>query len=180
MFCPNCGLQVNSQAKFCSSCGKKLPIDTPKPATQQPIESAQILVKTSNSDLATNIKRAKNAIKSAVIAGIFCGVLTLIATLYSKIGAAGIDFMGFDLWNILDVTLIFSLTFGVYKKSRACALIMFLYFIGSKILMWVDTGKATGWWMAIIFAYFFFQGILGTFAYRKIANAGEKIDIAQQ
>ena len=101
----------------------------------------------------------KKSIRNACIAGTISGVLTLLVTLIS---ASGVDIPGldFDLWNLFDVLLIFGLTFGIYKKNRVCAVLMFVYFVGSKVLMWKESGSVSGLSMAALFGYFFLQGIL--------------------
>ncbi|MBI5188679.1 MAG: hypothetical protein HZA07_06380 [Nitrospirae bacterium] len=113
-----------------------------------------------------DIEKAEKAIRSAYIAGIISGVITLIVTL-AAIG--GVSIMGFDIWNFLDVFFIFGLTYGIYKKSRACAITMFVYFIGSKLLFFSELGlSAGGLFGAILFGYFFLQGIRGTLAYHSL------------
>ena len=103
-------------------------------------------------------------IKHAWVAAVISGCITLVATL---VAMSGTDILGFSAWELIDVALIFGLAFGIYRKSRACAVIMFVYFIASKILIMMETGRATGIFMAIIFGYYFWQGIAGTFAYHK-------------
>ena len=117
--------------------------------------------------------KAKSAIKNAWIAGAISGVLTMI---FSLIGA-----FGYDLWSLIDAFLILGLSFGIYKKNRACAVILFVYWIGSKILQIVElgvqgqVGSSIGTLpIAIIFGYYFFQGIRGTFAYRRIVKEETK------
>ena len=116
-----------------------------------------------------NIEKANNAIKSAWIAGVISGTLTLILSL---IGA-----FGFDLWNLIDAFLTFGLTFGIYKKNRACAIILFIYFVGDKIFALIQSPAtaATGIPMALVFGYFFFQGIRGTFAYHRIRKSKNEV-----
>ena len=115
----------------------------------------------------------KKSIRNAWIAGTICGVLTLLVTLIS---AAGVNIPGleFDLWNLFDVLLIFGLTFGIAKKNRVCAILMLVYFVGSKLLMWKESGSVSGLPVAIIFGYFFLQGILGTFAYHRTHETADK------
>jgi hypothetical protein len=66
-----------------------------------------------------NKEDAEKAIKNAWIAGIISGVITLLAIFFLA---------GIDLFNLIDVALIFGLAFGIYKKSRAAAVIMLIYF----------------------------------------------------
>jgi serine/threonine-protein kinase len=113
-----------------------------------------------------DIENAEKAIKNATIAGIISGVITLLVTLLS---VTGVNILDFSLWNMLDVFLIFGLTFGIYRKSRICAVSMFIYFIGNRLLFFSSYGfSAVGLPIAILFAYFYFQGIRGAFAYHGI------------
>ena len=107
-------------------------------------------------------------IKRAWIAGIISGSMTLLVTLLAIVG---IQILGVDAWYFTDVALIFGLTFGIYRKSRVCAIVMFVYFLASKIISMVQTGSPSGWLMGVLFAYFYFQGVLGTFAYHRFLKA---------
>ncbi len=103
-------------------------------------------------------------IKNAVIAACISGTITLIVTLAA---ISGTSLMGFSAWNFLDVFLIFGLAFGIYKKSRTCAILLFAYFLISKILIISETGKLDGAIFSIIFFYYYLYGIIGCFAYHK-------------
>lgn len=109
----------------------------------------------------------RNQIKSAWVAGCVSGVLTLAATL---VAMSGTPILGLDAWSLFDVGLIFGLSYGIFRKSRACAVLMLVYFVASKILIIVETGKPNGVVMALVFAYFFLQGVTGTYAYRKLVK----------
>lgn len=113
-------------------------------------------------------EQAEKSIKAAWNAGAISGALTLIITI---VAMAGYEFMGFSAWNLVDVMVIAGLTFGIYRKSRTCAVIMLVYFIGSKLLIWSETKSVSGLPMAIIFGWFFVQGVRGTFAWHSL-NAG--------
>ena len=113
-------------------------------------------------------EQAEKAIKNAWTAGIVSGTITLIVTI---VAMAGYSFMGFSAWNLADVAVIGGLTFGIYRKSRTCAIIMLVYFVGSKFLLWSETRSASGLPMALIFGWYFYQGISGTFAWHSLAPA---------
>jgi serine/threonine-protein kinase len=109
-------------------------------------------------------------IKHAWTAGLISAALTLLMTL---LAIFGIKMLGFDAWMLLDVALILGLTYGIYRKSRVCAVLMLVYFIISKILLFAQTGKPNGIVMAVIFLYYYAQGVAGTFAYHKyVQEAG--------
>src|SRR3546814_16318433 len=45
---------------------------------------------------------------------------------------SGTEMLGFSAWELFDVALILGLAFGIYKKSRTCAVLMLAYFIVAK------------------------------------------------
>lgn len=106
---------------------------------------------------------ANNAIKSAWIAGIIVGVIILAVSLIPN--------TPFGLWGLIEAFIYFSLTFGVYKKNRACAVIFFIYFVSFKIFQLIALGEWKPGLLALVISIFLFQGIRGTFAYHKIAKA---------
>ncbi|MGH8025172.1 MAG: hypothetical protein ACREO0_00450 [Pseudoxanthomonas sp.] len=103
-------------------------------------------------------------IKHGWVAALFSAGITLLVTL---IAMSGTDILGFSAWELIDVALILGLAFGIYKKSRTCAVFMLVYFIISKIVLMAESGQPTGIPMALVFGYFFWQGVSGTFAYHK-------------
>ena len=106
-------------------------------------------------------------IKGAWIAAVISGSMTLLVTL---IAIFGTSMFGFSAWMLIDVVLIFGLAFGIYKKNRICAVVMLVYFVLSKILLISESGQTSGLFVSIIFLYFFWQGVSGTFAYHKLTN----------
>ena len=115
-----------------------------------------------------DLEKANKSIKIAYWTAIFSGSFTLIA---SVVAGFGYSFARMSIWGLSDAFLIFGMSFGIYKKSRVCAVIMFIYWIASKLLSFTEKGHLAGIGIAILFGYFFFQGVRGTFAYHKIANS---------
>jgi len=103
-------------------------------------------------------------IKSAWIAGLISIGITLILILVSFYGTS---ILGINAWALIDVGLMAGLTYGVYRKSRTCAVLLLAFFVLSKIMMWVQEGSPRGWIMALIFTWYFFQGMSGTFLYHR-------------
>jgi hypothetical protein len=76
------------------------------------------------------------------------------------------DFQGttVSLWYLLDVFLIFLLTFGIYRKSRVATIGMFIYFLLSKLMIWsvglsvAEPSAPPGILTGIVFLYFYFEG----------------------
>ena len=173
--CPKCGHQ-QPHAESCVKCWIIYAKYEQKPQIDAAWES-QTAAAIPSSDKASageaqDMKWMKS-IRNAWIVGTICGVLTLLVTLIS---AAGVDIPGldFDLWNLLDVLLIFGLIFGIYKKNRVCAILIFVYFVRSKVLIWKESASVSGLSVAVIFGYYFLQGILGTFAYHRTHESTHK------
>jgi len=114
-------------------------------------------------ELAVPVNIAK-MIKSGWIAGLISMGITLIFVLWSFVGT---PIMGIDAWALVDVGLMAGLSYGVYKKSRTCAVLLLAFFVIGKIYMWVEAGSPNGVIMAAIFAWYFFQGASGTFLYHR-------------
>jgi hypothetical protein len=125
-----------------------------------------------------DIEKANKAIKDAYICGIGWGLLILIFALP--------NFVSLDL---LGSFVIFGLAFGTYKRSRVCAVIMFILWIllvvdrgvalvigpiESKNLFLILTLAIVGIPFVGVLAYFFFQGIRGTFIYHKLIKVGKE------
>ena len=106
----------------------------------------------------------RKQIKQAWAAGLVSAAITLLVTLLAM---SGIKIMSFSAWELIDVALILGLTYGIYRKSRACALLMLVYFLISKALLFAQDSKPNGIVMSLIFGYCYVQGVRGTFAYHK-------------
>jgi len=107
-------------------------------------------------------------IKRGWIAAIISGLMTMGVMLVAI--NTGVLNSLFDVWTSIDVILIFGLALGIYKKSRIAATTMFLYFLASKIWIIAETGKPGGLVMAMIFLYFYFQAMVGTFQYHNLVK----------
>ena len=106
-------------------------------------------------------------IRNAWVAGAISTSITLIFTLFA---IAGTSLAGYTAWQAFDVGLMISLTFGIYKKSRVCAVLMFIYFVVSKIMQVSQSGQASGLLLALVFLYYYGLGIRGTFSYHKLSK----------
>ncbi|MGJ7500997.1 hypothetical protein ACSFBF_11610 [Variovorax sp. ZT5P49] len=104
-------------------------------------------------------------IRSAWIAGLISAAVTVIFVLIAILGTS---MLGIGAYQLIDVALILGFTFGIYKKSRICAVLMLAYFVWAKIVL-IQQGHANGigLFMAVVFFYFYLQGVIGTFAYHK-------------
>ncbi len=104
-------------------------------------------------------------IKGAWIAALVSGTLTLAVVAYVVFLDSSV--LNIDEWVLLDVVIIYGLAFGIYKKSRIAAVSMFVYFVISKAIMYIE-GETRGTWMAAIFLFLFAQGVYGCFQYHSL------------
>ncbi len=83
-------------------------------------------------------------------------------------------------WNILDLILIFGLGYGIRKNNNICAVLMFGYFLLSKLYQ-IFSGHfpPTAAPLAGIMFYYLWQGIVGTSRYTLLLET-EATFISQQ
>ncbi|NKQ34117.1 MAG: hypothetical protein HF973_00705 [Chloroflexi bacterium] len=119
------------------------------------------------------IEDAEKGIKQAWIAGVISGTITLVVVILSVVG---LD-LGFSVFALIDVALIFLLSFGIYKKNRIAAVLLLAYYLINQAIR-IAGGNTGGIVMVAIFTYFFIQGVRGTFAYHKMKNIPAELDEA--
>ena len=114
-----------------------------------------------------NLSEARDHVGKAVFFGVISAVATLILSL------VGYSNHGFKVGkgSLLDVLLIAGLTWGLSRYSRVCAMLLFAYFLISKIYIGVKSGWSGGSFLSLIFLYYYFQGIRGTCQYQKLNRA---------
>lgn len=148
--CPHCGLTNPHSAKRCN-CGYYF-------------YSNNLLPHDENINL---LKKANSNIKIAYIAGyIFSVIVVLVYFIEGKI------------FFLINAWIIGSLSFGIFKKSRVCAILLSLYFIIPAIIGAIGAIEARIWlyvWlfpaMLLIFmSYPLYKGIKGTYAYHKLVR----------
>ena len=111
-------------------------------------------------------EEAWKKVKRAVIVGAISFVVTAVFALTEILGP----------WteSIIDLVLIAGLTLGVLFRNRVCAVLLFIYWIISKLIML--TMGLSGWLglpIGILFGFFFYGAIPGTFTLHRIKQ--EKI-----
>jgi Co/Zn/Cd efflux system component len=126
-----------------------------------------------------DLKNAEKKIRNAWIASLIPAFILLYFDL-------GQYMQGADVFSLLIVACatvapLFGLSFGIYKKSRICATLMFICIILLFLFMLytarqqfhndnqlTGTGLVVCGFFALI--YFTFEGMRGTFAYHKLKN----------
>lgn len=137
-------------------------VENPYKAPNAPLEAR----KPEKADLAIAKK-----IKNAWMAGLVSAGITLVYILIAVIG--GTVIAGIDAWAFIDIAIILGLTYGVYRKSRVCAILVLVFFVVNKVVMWSSAGTLSGVPLALVFMWFFGQGIVGTIQYHKLQRESE-------
>lgn len=106
-------------------------------------------------------------IRNAVVAGTVVATLQFVLV---AIGMAGSTQFGLDAWSLIDVALVAGLTFGVHRRSRACAVILLVLFVAGRIMFMVQSGTPNGILVAIVIAYYLARGVQGTFQYHAFTR----------
>lgn len=114
------------------------------------------------------VKATRNGAIAALISATFTVAIVLIAIASDSGGKLA---LWNDPWNFLDVILILGCAYGMYRKSRTAALLIFFYFIVSKIFIFMETQSFRGIGMALIFLYFYGKAAQGAFVYHKLEKA---------
>ena len=163
MQCPTCGkwdvyravIEDGGQGDWCPNCKKSLQKMRPAPEI-------------------SDSQKADKLIKKAWITGIIWGLFNValfivaISTITEKITP----------YIIIDVFIIFGLSFGIYKKMRSCAILMLVYVIGDMFYKIAITNMTIFGLVFLIFirvtvGYFIFRGIQGAFLYHKIIKPAD-------
>ena len=104
-------------------------------------------------------------IRSAWVA---CLVSCAITTVLILLKMGGSQVGPFTTLDLVDVVFVLGMAFGISRKSRTCAVLMFCYFVLSKYLLIKATGQVGGLIVAAVFLYFYAMGVVGTFEYHKL------------
>ena len=108
-------------------------------------------------------------IKGAWMAGLVSAGITLLFVLISL--GSGSAIMGINAWAFVDIGIFLGLAYGVYRRSRTCAVLLFLFFLLEKVAMFASARSMGSVPIAIIFIYLYGRGMVGTFQYHRERKA---------
>ncbi|WP_019500964.1 serine/threonine-protein kinase [Pseudanabaena sp. PCC 6802] len=118
------------------------------------------------------LDKAQTAIRNGAIAGAVQGALLVVITLASLGSSISARSANNLAGNLIDILLIFGLAFGVYQKNRICAVALFAYFVFGKLLqLFTNQLPIAALILALVFGYFYFEGMRGTFSYYKLTRS---------
>lgn len=111
------------------------------------------------------LTKAQRKIKIAWILGIIVSSITF------SIGWIGMVLQIEDWYmGLIDFAILAGLTFGIYKYSRVCGVILFIYFAADKVDVLARTGNISGLIWGLAIAFIFWRGVVGLFQYHIAQN----------
>ena len=73
----------------------------------------------------------------------------------------------------IEVIVLMICAYGIFKHSRLAALIVFITFLGERVLYILEYNTFSGYIITIAFLYYFFNAVRGTYYYHKIVSRDE-------
>ena len=94
---------------------------------------------------------------------VYAGVITAVAI--------GLGDPGTSYFGLIDISIFLALAYGVYRKSRTAAIILFAYHLLNRVTVYLQTAELGDVFnvATITYGVIFFLGILGAFAHHAIA-----------
>lgn len=124
-----------------------------------------------------DIESAGQKCRNAGIAACVQGVLALAVISFSIYSGAETDDPTIQYFNdpflFIDIAIIFALAGGLFLRSRTAAVLLLVYYVLSQIMFIAETGRVGGIVVSLVFVYFYYQGIIGAFAYTRLRRKEE-------
>lgn len=108
-------------------------------------------------------QKIDHAIKRAWMVAIFTATITMLVGVMAIAGARPVASL--DGTALIDAAILYGLAFGIYKRSRICAVGLILYVVIAAGLAVNQGTKVSP--LQVIFAYFYCRGLLAIFTYHK-------------
>jgi hypothetical protein len=155
---------VNSPASAQQANANENPYSAPEARVQDQTDEAAVA------------EKILGRIRRAWITGVLSGIGTLLTVGMVIAVSSGLN-KGLVLFFV-DFLLVAGLIYGIYRKSRACAVTMFVYSLIFKLFLIAVIvssignreallGSSTMFGFSSVFFYFYFYGMLGTYAHHK-------------
>ncbi len=108
---------------------------------------------------------AERMVTCGWVAAAMAGLITLGLSLTGGLGLTHL--------NLVDAALLLGLAYGIYRRSRVCAVLVFLYHVGNRAFIYSHANHVPPATLAgdLIFAVLYLLGIIGTFAHHAHRRA---------
>ncbi len=125
------------------------------------------------------LEEAKSASRVGGIAALVSAGFTILVTVIAMGTSAGGDLA---LWNdptiIVDIVIILGCAIGMFRYSRAAAILMTIYWIFAKTMIYLETGAMPGLFLGVVFLVLFVRAIWGTYTYHKLRKEEDENYVA--
>ena len=108
---------------------------------------------------------AERLVACGWIAAAVAGLITMV---FSLVGGLGLTPL-----NLIDAALLLGLAYGIYRRSRACAVLVLVYHVGNRAFVYSHAQHVPAAIVAgdLVFGALFVLGIIGTFAHHARRGA---------
>ncbi|MBU0474580.1 MAG: hypothetical protein KKF62_10485 [Bacteroidetes bacterium] len=137
--------------------------------TPETIDKFVNAFKHNNTSIKTKLSKSESMISEGFIAGLSLAGLSLFSWVIGLIKIESFEGIIFDPLGLLDLLFIFALSFGIYKKSRTCAITLTVYYFISRLITIITSfpgGIMDIIWFAV-FITFFIRAIIGTIEFNQ-------------
>ena len=117
----------------------------------------------------TDRASCEKVIRNGGIAGLVTAGITAVFAvigLFTQTANTDLNYL-LDPWMLVDVVLILILAYFVFRKSRVASTMLFVYFVASKIIMWIEVGAPKGALMAIVFLLYYGAAMRATYIWHS-------------
>ncbi|QDU50381.1 hypothetical protein [Gimesia panareensis] len=122
----------------------------------------------------SGLDAAAHDVKQASIAAFISAGMSFLVILFAMFSGRGGALEQFaDPLNFIEVALVLACGIGLRFYSRTAAVTLVIYFILAKLYTMMTLGRPTGLLFTVIWLYFYWKGIRGSFAYHRIRREAD-------
>ena len=111
-------------------------------------------------------ERVDRGVRLGAGAAVALGLTSLVLAAWAFASLGQVDRL-----SLAEGAIVLPLGFGVHRRSRAAAVALLVYFLGTRLAAMLDAGKPVGWAWMLIFGTLFAVGARATFAHHRLALA---------
>ncbi len=117
----------------------------------------------------TDLNSAQKAINQGWVTGLILGGYIFLMTLLALNDIKFILNENFNIYSIIDSTIVFVLSFGIYKRNQFFALALVLYIVLPELYFWITESRNSMSLLYFPLAFFTFKSFLGALKYKSFS-----------